>query len=168
VVLDTVTIRNSRTTGEGTGGGAIASLGGALTIFDSQLIGNEAAYTGGALLLSDSVTVIENTLFADNTAQVFGAIDGSGHLTIRNTNLRGNRATAGDGGAVGVTPGGSAHRGEPDRGATSAGGGGGGVYSSPNYPGTTVTIRDTRITQNEADAAHLRAAWAAAFSAARG
>lgn len=152
VTLDRVTIRNSRTTGEGTGGGAIASLGGALTILDSQLIGNEAAYTGGALLLSDSVTVIENSLFADNTAQVFGAIDGSGDLTIRNTTLRGNRATAGDGGAVGILQ------------ATAliekslieknfAGGGGGGVYSSPNYPGTTVTIRDTRIIQNEADAA---------------
>jgi len=152
VALDRVTIRNSRTTGEGTGGGAIASLGGALTILDSQLIGNEAAYTGGALILSDSVAVIEDSLFEDNTAQVFGAIDGSGALTIRNTTLRGNRATAGDGGAVGILQ------------ATAliekslieknfAGGGGGGVYSSPNYPGTTVTIRDTRIIQNEADAA---------------
>jgi hypothetical protein len=151
VTLDRVTIRNSRTTGEGTGGGAIASLGGSLTILDSQLIGNEAAYTGGALILSDSVTVIENSLFADNTAQVFGAIDGSGTLTIRNTTLRGNRATAGDGGAVGILR------------ATAliekslieknfAGGGGGGVYISPNYPGTTVIIRDTRIIQNEADA----------------
>jgi len=150
LTLDTVAIRNSRTTGEGTGGGAIVSLGGTLTILNSQLTGNEAAYTGGALILSDSVTVIENSVFADNTAQVFGAIDGSGILTIRKSIFRGNRATAGDGGAVGVVQA-TAHIEASLIEGNFAGGGGGGVYISPNYPGTTVTIRDTRIAQNEAD-----------------
>jgi|GEM_PF-1301658 len=152
LVLDTVTVRNNQTTGVDSGGGAIVNLGGTLTIFGSNLSDNAAAYTGGAILQSDGVTVIEDSVIDGNRAPIFGAIDSTGDLTIRNTMLRGNRATAGDGGAVGIIAG-TARIEESLIEGNFAGGGGGGVYISPNYPGTTVTIQDTRITQNEADAA---------------
>jgi hypothetical protein len=151
LILDTVTVRNNQTTGVDSGGGAIVNLGGTLTIFGSNIDDNAAAYTGGAILQSDGVTVIEDSVIDGNRAPVFGAIDSTGDLTIRNTMLRGNQATAGDGGAVGVIAG-TARIEESLIEGNFAGGGGGGVYISPNYPGTTVTIQDTRITQNEADA----------------
>lgn len=166
LVLDTVVIRDSKTTGADSGGGAIANLGGTLTIFGSQLLANEAAFTGGALLLHEGVTVIDNSVIDGNTAQAFGAIDTTGDLTIRNTMIRGNRATAADGGGVGVVKGVALIEGSLIEGNFS-GGGGGGVYSGPNYPGTTVTIRDTRIAQNEADSAFAGSLGGGIFSGAR-
>lgn len=151
LVLDTVVVHDNRTTGVDSGGGAIVSLGGALTIFGSHFYANIAAYTGGAILQSDGVTVIEDSVIDGNSAAVFGAIDSTGDLTIRNTMLRGNRATAGDGGAVGIINGTARIEASLIEG-NFAGGGGGGIYISPNYPGTRVGIQDTRITQNEADA----------------
>ena len=151
LVLDTVVVHGNRTTGVDSGGGAIVNLGGTLTIFGSHFYNNAAAYTGGAILQSDGVTIIEDSVIDGNSAPVFGAIDSTGDLTIRNTMLRGNRATAGDGGAVGVI-GGTARIEESLIEGNFAGGGGGGVYISPNYLGTMVTIQDTRITQNETDA----------------
>jgi hypothetical protein len=150
LVLDTVVVHDNRTTGVNSGGGAVVSLGGALTIFGSHFYANVAAYTAGAILQSNGVLVIENSVIDGNSAAVFGAIDSTGDLTIRNTMLRGNRATAGDGGAVGVIDG-TARIEDSLIEGNFAGSGGGGVYSSPNFPGTTVTIRDTRIIRNEAD-----------------
>lgn len=150
LILATVTVRNNQTTGVDSGGGAIVNLGGTLTIFGSNIFANAVAYTGGAILQSGGVTVIEDSVIDGNRAPVFGAIDSTGGLTIRHTMLRGNQATAGDGGAVGIIAG--TARIEDSLIEGNFAGGGGGVYISPNYPGTTVTIQDTRITQNEADA----------------
>ncbi|HRA67327.1 MAG TPA: choice-of-anchor Q domain-containing protein, partial [Caldilinea sp.] len=150
LVLDTVTIRNSKTTGVNSGGGAITNLAGTLTIFGSQLVNNEAAYTGGALSLNDGITVIENSVIDGNMAQTFGAIDSTGDLTIRNSTIRGNRSHFGDGGGIGVIKG-TATIEESLIEENFAAAGGGGLYVSPNYPGTAVVVRDTRILDNEAD-----------------
>jgi len=150
LVLDTVTIHNSKTTGVNSGGGAITNMAGTLQIVGSQLLNNEAAYTGGALALYDGVALIENTVIDSNVAQTFGAIDSTGELTIRNSIVRGNRSTAGDGGAIGVVKG-TATIEESLIDDNFAAAGGGGLYISPNYPGTSATVRDTRIINNQAD-----------------
>jgi hypothetical protein len=116
LILDTVTVRNNQTTGVDSGGGAIVNLGGTLTIFGSNIDDNAAAYTGGAILQSDGVTVIEDSVIDGNRAPVFGAIDSTGDLTIRNTMLRGNQCHRRRRRRRGRHRRYGAHRGEPDRG----------------------------------------------------
>ncbi len=77
-------------------GGALIAKGQA-TISGSLLVGNQAAYGGGAIFTSDRLRVLNSTL-TQNTSDLGGAIYDSGSMEIANATISNNSATTSGGG----------------------------------------------------------------------
>ncbi|OAV43228.1 T9SS type A sorting domain-containing protein [Lewinella sp. 4G2] len=114
--LTDVSITNSEATGADAsmGGGAIAVMGGIVTVASSTFSGNSASGasgSGGAIIVGDGGTLtVDGSTFSGNSAsRAGGAIeDVSGDATVTNitdTNMSGNStgSAPGNGGAVHVT-----------------------------------------------------------------
>jgi hypothetical protein len=149
LALDSVRITQSFAVGSGAGGGAIGNAGGTVVIHNSTLAANGAASIGGAISSQGGSLMIENSIFEGNQADTFGAMDIASDATLSNITVRGNTATSGCGGGVGVQTGNVTLAGSLFVTNTSASCGGG-VYISPNFT-ATVTLRDSRIVQNRAN-----------------
>jgi hypothetical protein len=149
LTLDGVRITQSFAVGAGAGGGAIGNAGGGVVIQNSTLAANGAESIGGAISSQGGSLSIENSTFEGNQADTFGAMDIASDATLSNLTVRGNTATSGCGGGIGVQTGLVTIAGSLFV-TNSAGSCGGGVYISPNFT-ATVTLRDSRIVQNRAD-----------------
>ncbi|MCL2115059.1 MAG: hypothetical protein FWH29_02430 [Methanobrevibacter sp.] len=85
-------------------GGALGSTGGTLSIYNCELMHNEAASYGGAAGLSANTATIrvENSNVFNNSASIGGAFGSrGGTINLLNSTLRENRAST-FGGAVGI------------------------------------------------------------------
>lgn len=149
LTLDGVRITQSFAVGAGAGGGAIGNAGGVVVIQNSTLAANGAESIGGAISSQGGSLTIDNSAFEGNQADTFGAMDIASDATLSNIIVRGNTATSGCGGGIGVQTGLVTIAGSLFVTNTSASCGGG-VYISPNFT-ATVTLRDSRIVQNSAD-----------------
>jgi hypothetical protein len=149
LTLDGVRITQSFAVGAGAGGGAIGNAGGVVVIQNSTLAANGAESIGGAISSQGGSLTIENSTFEGNQADTFGALDIASDATLSNLTVRGNTATSGCGGGIGVQTGLVTIADSLFVTNTSASCGGG-VYISPNFT-ATVTLRDSRIVQNRAD-----------------
>lgn len=149
LTLDGVRITQSFAVGAGAGGGAIGNAGGTVAIQNSTLAANGAESIGGAISSQGGSLMVENSTFEGNQADTFGAMDIASDATLNNVTVRGNTATSGCGGGVGVQTGLVTIAGSQFVTNTSASCGGG-VYISPNFT-ATVTLRDSQIVQNKAD-----------------
>jgi hypothetical protein len=149
LTLDGVRITQSFAVGTGAGGGAIGNAGGVVVIQNSTLAANGAESIGGAISSQGGSLTIENSTFEGNQADTFGAMDIASDATLSNLTIRGNTATSGCGGGIGVQTGRVTIADSLFVTNTSASCGGG-VYISPNFT-ATVTLRDSRIVQNRAD-----------------
>ncbi len=149
LTLDGVTISQSFAVGAGAGGGAIGNAGGVVVIQNSTLAANGAESIGGAISSQGGSLTVENSTLEGNQAGTFGAMDIASDMTMRNTTVRGNVATTGCGGGIGVQTGLVTIADSLFVTNTSASCGGG-VYISPNFT-ATVTLRDSRLVQNSAD-----------------
>lgn len=100
--LGTVDVRNSVFSDCGTaictGGGAISSLFGTVTLRGSTISGGFAASSGGAISSDDSTLTVLDSVIADNYAEHGGGIAADGTLIIVNTTLSGNQARSQGGG----------------------------------------------------------------------
>jgi Domain of unknown function DUF11 len=106
VTLTNVTLRDNGATGSG---GALAdnSAGSSLTL-GNCLVQSNAATQGGGLNASGGATVITNSLFVTNTANIGpnslglggGIFQGAGTLTVRNSQFTGNAASFEGGGLL--------------------------------------------------------------------
>lgn len=149
LTLDGVTITQSFAVGVDAGGGAIGNTGGIVAIYNSTLAANSAESIGGAISSQGGNLTIENSMLEGNQAGTYGAMDIAGNATLSNITVRGNTATSGCGGGIGVQTGFVTVAGSLFI-TNSAGSCGGGIYISPNFT-ATVTLRDSRIVQNSAN-----------------
>lgn len=141
LTLDGVRITQSFAVGSGAGGGVV--------IQNSALVANGAESIGGALSSQGGSLAIENSTFEGNQADTFGALDIASDATLRNITVRGNTATGGCGGGIGVQTG-QVTIADSLIITNSAASCGGGVYISPNFA-ATVALRDSRIVRNSAN-----------------
>jgi len=74
-------------------GGALANLGGTITIINSTFIANHAADTGGAIANLDGAATVTNCTFSGNAASKGGALFSAGTLLLRNTILANSEGT---------------------------------------------------------------------------
>jgi Right handed beta helix region/RTX calcium-binding nonapeptide repeat (4 copies) len=166
-----LTIQNSTISGNTSNedGGGLYLAGGVILIEDSTISGNTAAiddgggiYFGGSS--SDTPTpdtlTIRGTTISNNTAATFGggisAFNG-GAIVIQNSIISGNNIglPSGAGGGVYVGDGTSLLIENSTITGNSATGSGGGIYlygETANSNATTVTIRNSTVTHNTADA----------------
>jgi hypothetical protein len=149
LTLDGARITQSFAVGAGAGGGAIGNAGGTVAIQNSTLAANGAESIGGAISSQGGSLTIENSTFEGNQADTYGAMDIASDATLNNVTVRGNSATIGCGGGIGVQTGHVTIAGSLFVTNTSASCGGG-VYISPNFT-ATVTLRDSQIVKNKAD-----------------
>jgi hypothetical protein len=68
-------------------GGAIANLGGGVTVINSTFAGNQALGSGGALANTSGRATVTNCTLSENSAGTGGAVYNKGHLLLRNTIL---------------------------------------------------------------------------------
>lgn len=101
VSMENLTLRHGRDTA----GGAVANVGGTLTISDSAIINNEASGPGGGIYNSSSGTlIIERSTIANNVADDGGGIHNtSGSATILNSTVSQNLADVHGGGVFNVS-----------------------------------------------------------------
>jgi CSLREA domain-containing protein len=83
----------------GSGGGAIFSIDGTLTVMDSTFSGNSARFDAGGAIRTRGNATITNSTFSGNSASAGGALftDGAGSLTVTSSTLSGNSADLGGG-----------------------------------------------------------------------
>ena len=122
VLAGNATLSGLRITGGSMGaGGGINNFGGALTLTNSTVSGNESTGGGGGVYNFDGgILTLTNTTVSGNQSDGFGGgIRNSGTATLTNSTVSGNEAT----------------------------GHGGGIYN----PAGTVTLSDTTVSGNSAD-----------------
>jgi predicted outer membrane repeat protein len=68
-------------------GGAIANLGGGVTVINSTFAGNQALGSGGALANTSGQVTVTNCTFSENSAGTGGAVYNNGQLLLRNSIL---------------------------------------------------------------------------------
>ena len=68
----------------GNAGGAIANIGGEVTVINSTFSGNQALGSGGALANKFGQATITNCTFSENSAGTGGAVYSDGQLLLRN------------------------------------------------------------------------------------
>ncbi len=105
LVLENVTIQESKAEGEGALGGAIANLEGTVTIRASRILSNTSIYAAAGIDNSNGHVTIEDTIIAGNVAALFGAIDNGGYMTITHSIVRDNIATTSQGGGIAIVNG---------------------------------------------------------------
>ncbi len=149
LTLDTVTIRDSQANGSDSAGGAIYNQDGTLYVQGSTLLGNSAQAEGGGISSALGTTTIYNSLIEGNEADSIGGILSTGALFVRNSTVVDNRARIKVGGGIGVRDGTALIEGSLIQGNWGASGGGG-LFIGQNHS-ATVTVRDSRILDNEAD-----------------
>ena len=101
LVLRDAVVSNNNVSGLFAGGG-IANNNGDMTILDSDISGNEAAYGGGIYNHSVGATLeISTSTISDNYArEIGGGIYNQGPLTIENSSIVDNSANLYDGGGI--------------------------------------------------------------------
>ena len=128
-------------------GGAVAIAGGPMTATDCQFVGNSAA-NGGAISTAAYV-LLERTTFSGNSATQSGGAGyfsgSSGTLAFVDSTLSGNSAA--NGGAIGMTHGGSIDVTNSTLSGNTATGSGGAIYGR-KYP--QVTLTNATISGNSA------------------
>ena len=112
LTLDHVTVTgNTMATDAGDfwqgGGGIYNGDGATLTLRDSAVSGNTAAWSGGGIysFFNTTTTIVRSTISGNTSNDVGGAIRSLGTMTITNSTLSGNTATGWHGGAIFQTDG---------------------------------------------------------------
>lgn len=140
-------------------GGAIASVGGRLTVSGTTLRGNTANRAGGAVAIDAGTAVLSAATVEGNRATAAPGdgggvhVDGEATVELRQGALSGNQAAGSGGGlwsgaGARVTVVGTRLAGNAAAGA-SAGQGGGGIHNA----GATVSVADATIRDNQANGA---------------
>lgn len=136
------------------GGGGLFTVGGELTVRDSEVTDNVAdgmAGSGGGALNDDGTLVVENTTFSGNTAvRAGGAIEANiGTTEVSGTTMTGNSTgdSPGNGGGVHLTGAGTVTLDGGEVTGNTAANQGGGLWNSA--PGT-MTVTGTDVSGNEA------------------
>lgn len=107
LTLDRVTVTgNTMATDAGDywqgGGGIYVGGSGSLTLLDSTVSGNHAAWSGGGIYTfsGSTTTIVRSTLSGNISNDTGGAIRSLGDISIVNSTLAGNQATGWHGGAI--------------------------------------------------------------------
>jgi beta-glucanase (GH16 family) len=89
------------------GGGIYSGDGASLTLIDSTVADNTAAWSGGGIysFFNTATTIIRSTISGNTSADVGGGLRTLGTVTIDNSTISGNTATGWHGGAIFQTDG---------------------------------------------------------------
>ena len=157
-VLDVgrVVVTSSRVVGRRSTGGAVATVGGGLTVRNSQFVDNSASRAGGAVSASAGDILMSSTVMTGNTAGTEtsvgygGAVHtvGAGSTTIRQSSAVDNTAT-GRGGAFYSSADGVTRVVDVEVSGNEASGGGGGLANV----GGRLIVRSSALTSNAAPGA---------------
>ena len=120
-------------------------LKGDATISDCAISGNSGVSSGGGINASGTLT-IQNSTISGNAASAGGGINASGTLTIQNSTISGNVAKAGRGGGIAFYSGTLTIQNSTISGNAAYPGNSGGIYASG-----TLTIQNSTISGNSAD-----------------